>query len=37
MADLDAVISERGLDRTRLDLQPLVPEDCSTVDREIES
>jgi hypothetical protein len=37
MADLDAVIGERGLDRTRLDLQSLCPEDCLAVDREIKS
>ncbi|WP_255152706.1 hypothetical protein [Halorarius halobius] len=37
MADLDAVIGERSLDRTRLDLQSLSPEDCLAVDREIES
>jgi hypothetical protein len=37
MADLDAVIGERGLDRTRLDLQSLRPEDCLAVDREIKS
>jgi hypothetical protein len=35
--DLGAVIGERGLDRTRLDLQSLAPEDCLAVDREIGS
>ncbi|MFW5900753.1 MAG: hypothetical protein ACOCTH_03160 [Halodesulfurarchaeum sp.] len=34
MTDLDAVIGERSLDRTRLDLQSLRPEDCLAVDRE---